>query len=126
MKKALIIGGSSGMGLDVAKRLAEHGVAVTILGRDAPQLEETAAEIKKAGGPQVSTKVVDLYDRAQVDTFAQELRSGAAYDYLVNSAGFFIPTPFFKQTREIYHSYLDINESLFFLTQAVAQRMVDQ
>ncbi len=114
------------MGLDVAKRLAEHGVAVTIVGRDAAKLEEAAAEIKKAGTVQVNTRAVDLYDRAQVDAFAQELRSGAAYDYLVNAAGFFIPTPFFKQTREIYRSYLDLNESLFFLTQAVAQRMVDQ
>jgi len=126
MKKALIIGGNSGMGLDAGKRLGARGVAVTITGRDAARLEKAAADIKKAGAPQVNTKAVDLYDRAQVDAFARELASDAAYDYLVNAAGFFIPTPFFKQTREIYHQYLDLNESLFFLTQAVAQRMVDQ
>src|SRR5262249_42665774 len=120
------VGGSSGMGLDAGKRLGARGVAVTITGRDAAKLEKSASEIKKAGAPQVNTKELDLYDRAQVDAFAQELASGPAYDYLVNAAGFFIPTPFFKQTREIYHQYLDINESLFFLTQAVAQRMADQ
>src|SRR4051812_46539468 len=119
MKKALIIGGNSGMGLDAGKRLGARGVAVTITGRDAARLEKAAADIKKAGAPQVNTKAVDLYDRAQVDAFARELASDAAYDYLVNAAGFFIPTPFFKQTREIYHQYLDLNESLFFLTQAV-------
>jgi len=126
MKTALIIGGSSGMGLDAAKRLAAREVAVTITGREAGKLAKAASELKQAGGPKANTKVLDLYDRTQVDAYARDVASGPAYDYLVNSAGFFVPTPFFKQTREIYHSYLDIDESLFFLTQAVAQRMVDQ
>jgi len=126
MKTALIIGGSSGMALDAGKRLGERGVAVTITGRDATKLERAALTLKKAGAPQVNTKAVDLYDRAQVDAFAREVASAPAYNYLVNSAGFFSPTPFFKQTREIFHQYLDLNESFFFLTQAVAKRMADQ
>jgi NAD(P)-dependent dehydrogenase (short-subunit alcohol dehydrogenase family) len=126
MKNALINGGSTGMGLDTAKRLGTRGVAVTITGRDRAKLDKAAIAIQQAGSPRVTSKAVDLYDRAQVNGFARELSTGTAFDYLVNSAGYFFPTPFLKHTRENFHQYHDINESLFFLTQAVAQRMVDQ
>ena len=126
MKNALIIGGSTGIGFDAAKRLGVRGVTVTIAGRDPVKLETAAAEIKHAGSTKVNTKAVNLYDRAQVDGFAQEVASGTRFDYLVNSAGYFSPTPFLEHTRENFHQYHDINESLFFLTQAVAQRMVNE
>ena len=125
MKNALIIGGTTGMGLDTAKRLGARGVAVTITGRDTAKLEKAAVAIKQAGSPKVTTKAVDLYDRAQVDSFAKELAVGTTFDYLVNSAGYFFPTPFLKHTRENFHQYHDINESFFFLTQAVTQRMAN-
>jgi NAD(P)-dependent dehydrogenase (short-subunit alcohol dehydrogenase family) len=124
MKNALIIGGSTGIGLDIAKRLGASGVAATITGRDFKKLEAAAAQIKQAGAPVVSVKSIDLYDHAQVDAYAQDLSTAAAFDYLVNSAGYFYPTPFLEHTRENYHQYHDINEAFFFLTQAVAQRMV--
>ena len=126
MKNALIIGGSTGIGFDAAKRLGVRGVTVTIAGRDPVKLETAAAEIKQAGSPKVNTKAIDLYDRAQVDGFGKELASGTRFDYLVNSAGYFSPTPFLEHTRENFHQYHGINESLFFLTQAVAQRMVNE
>jgi len=126
MNNALLIGGSTGIGLDAAKRLGVRGATVTITGRDTVKLETAAAAIKQAGSPKVITKVLDLYDSAQVDEFAQELASGTIFNYLVNSAGYFSPTPFFKRTRQDFHQYHDINESLFFLTQAVAQRMVNE
>jgi short-subunit dehydrogenase len=126
MKTALIIGGSTGIGLDIAKRLGARGAAVTITGRDTSKLDKAAAGIKQAGSPMVTTKAVDLYDRAQVDSLATELSTGAALDCFVNSAGYFFPTPFLKHTRKNYHQYHDINESFFFLTQAAAQRMVDE
>lgn len=125
MKNALIIGGSTGMGFDAAKRLAARGVAVTIAGRDIAKLEKAAMELRQAGAPHVAIKAVDLYDREQVDAFAQEISSGPAFAHLVNAAGYFSPTPFLNHTRENYRQYHDLNESLFFLTQAVAQRMVD-
>jgi short-subunit dehydrogenase len=91
MKTALIIGGSTGIGLDIAKRLGARGAAVTITGRDTSKLDKAAAGIKQTGSPMVTTKAVDLYDRAQVDSLATELSTGAALDCLVNSAGYFFP-----------------------------------
>ena len=126
MKNALIIGGSTGMGLDAATRLGARGVAVTITGRDTAKLDKAAAALKQAGSPKVTTKAVDLYELKQVDGFASELSTSTAFDYFVNSAGYFFPTPFLKHTREHFHQYHDINESFFFLTQAAAQRIVEQ
>jgi NAD(P)-dependent dehydrogenase (short-subunit alcohol dehydrogenase family) len=126
MKKALIIGGSTGIGLDTAKRLGTRGMAVTIAGRDFAKLEKAALTIEQAGSPKVTTKAVDLYDPTKVDNLLSELSTGTAFDFLVNSAGYFFPIPFLKHTRENFHQQLDLNESFFFLTQAVAQRMIDQ
>ena len=39
MKTALIIGGSTGIGLDIAKRLGARGAAVTITGRDTSKVD---------------------------------------------------------------------------------------
>jgi len=69
MKNALIVGGSSGIGLDVAKRLAAREIAVTVVGRDNTKLGQAGSELKLAGSPQVITKTVDLYNRTQVDAF---------------------------------------------------------
>jgi NAD(P)-dependent dehydrogenase (short-subunit alcohol dehydrogenase family) len=126
MKNALIIGGSSGIGFDTAQRLATRNVAVTITGRNPTKLNQAAAILKQAGSNPINIKTVDLYDRAQVEGFARELAAGTPFDYLVNSAGYFRPTPFLGHTRADYRQYLDLNESFFFLTQAVAGRLVEQ
>ncbi len=125
MKNALIVGGSTGIGFDAAKRLAARGTILTIVGRDPAKQEKAVEALRQAGTRQVIPMAVDLYNRAQVDAFANEISVGPAFDYLVNSAGYFFPTPFLQHTRENYHQYHDINESLFFLTQAVTRRMVE-
>ena len=126
MKNALILGGSTGIGLDTGRRLAARGVAVTIIGRDTTKLETAAAAVEQAGAPRVTVNSVDLYSHTQVDRFARELSTAPPFDYLVNSAGYFSPTPFFEHTRRQFRRYHDINESFFFLTQAVARRMVEE
>ncbi|MEM1294588.1 MAG: SDR family oxidoreductase [Verrucomicrobiota bacterium] len=125
MKNALIIGGSTGIGLNSAKRLAQRGATITLIGRSPEKLESAANALRLAGAAAVTTKSVDLYDPNAVDALVREINapSGPAYDYLVNSAGYFSPAPFLEHTRENYRQYHDINESLFFITQAVARRM---
>ncbi|MBI2516488.1 MAG: SDR family oxidoreductase [Opitutae bacterium] len=126
MKTALIIGGSTGIGLATAQRLGARGVAVTITGRDSAKLNAAAVAIRQAGSPRVSTHSVDLYQRAQVDDLVRDVASAPAFDHLVNSAGYFFPTPFLNHTRENYQQYHALNEAFFFLTQGVARRMVEQ
>ena len=125
-KSAIIVGGSSGMGLDTAKRLGARGVKVTIIGRCQNKLDSAAAEITAAGSPEVTTKSLDLYDSAAVDAYIASLNActGEGPDYLVNSAGYFSPAPFLEHTRANYNEYHGINESTFFITQALAKKMV--
>lgn len=113
------------MGLDTAKRLGARGVTVTIIGRDQAKLEAAATEIRAAGAPEVKTKSLDLYDRVAVDAYITDFVacSECGPDYLVNSAGYFSPTPFLEHSRENYAQYHDLNESIFFITQAIARKM---
>jgi NAD(P)-dependent dehydrogenase (short-subunit alcohol dehydrogenase family) len=124
MKNALIIGGSTGIGFDVAQRLSARHIAVTITGRDPSKLNKAAKLLEQTNAAKVTTKVVDLHSRPQVDALAREFATGAQYNYLVNSAGCFSPTPFLQQTRADFRLYHELNESFFFVTQALAQRLV--
>ncbi|MFQ5589177.1 MAG: SDR family NAD(P)-dependent oxidoreductase, partial [Nitrospiria bacterium] len=44
---------------------------------------------------------------------------------LINAAGIFHPTPFLEHTYKDYDAYADLNKGLFFVTQAVAKRMIE-
>jgi NAD(P)-dependent dehydrogenase (short-subunit alcohol dehydrogenase family) len=119
---ALIVGGSSGMGKQTAKRLLHRGGEVLIVARHAARLAQAKAELE-VDGP-VQTAAVDLYDQSQVDAFIAKLKQVKRHiKYLVNTAGVFKPTPFLEHTKADYDKYLILNRSLFFITQAVAENM---
>ena len=122
--RALILGGSTGMGLATARRLLERGHSVHLVARNAERLEAAKSELSSLGDVQVSS--VDLYDWSAVQSFASALRnSSEPITRLVNAAGYFSPQPFLEHTPEDYDRYHDLNRSTFFLTQAVAQNMKD-
>ena len=119
---ALIVGGSSGMGKQTAKRLLRRGGEVWLVARNKARLEQAKADLE-VDGP-VQTAAVDLYDEAQVDAFIARLKQEPRHiKYLVNTAGVFKPTPFLEHTKADYDKYLVLNRSLFFITQAVADNM---
>jgi NAD(P)-dependent dehydrogenase (short-subunit alcohol dehydrogenase family) len=121
---ALIVGGSSGMGKQTGVRLLKRGAEIILLGRNPGKLTAAKAELE-SGGP-VMTLAVDLYDEQQVDALIQQLQGEQRHiKYLVNAAGAFKPTAFLEHTRADYDKYLDLNRSLFFITQAVAANMKD-
>ncbi|MEM7247634.1 MAG: SDR family oxidoreductase [Acidobacteriota bacterium] len=119
---ALIIGGSSGMGLATAERLLERGVAVNLVGRNGEKL--SAAQDKLSGRGEVTTSAVNLLDESSVDGFVSELEgSGRHVRYLVNAAGTFFPKPFLEHGKDDYDAYHSLNRATFFITQAVAKNM---
>jgi NAD(P)-dependent dehydrogenase (short-subunit alcohol dehydrogenase family) len=119
---ALIVGGSSGIGKETAKRLLARGQQVLLLGRNARKLEAAKVELKAVGA--VDTALVDLLDEEQVDALIERLRREARHiRFLVNAAGSFNPTPFLDHSKADYDTYLDLNRSVFFITQAVAENM---
>lgn len=121
-QRALIIGGSSGIGLASAKKLIERGVSVTLVARDTERLAQAHAQLQQLGDAHVLP--LDLRDAAAVNAAAAQLQQGPAFDYLVNAAGTFIPKPFLEHDAQDYAAYHDLNHALFFLTQAVAKGMV--
>jgi NADP-dependent 3-hydroxy acid dehydrogenase YdfG len=86
-KTAIVTGGGSGIGREVAKLLAADGIRVVVVGRRVEPLESVVAEIKAAGG-QAIAHAADLEDgdsAAGVASFTLE-RYGRI-DILINNAG---------------------------------------
>ena len=121
--RAIIVGGSSGMGLDAAQRILQRdaGVEVLLVARSEGKLAEAASRLREYG--EVATESVDLYDFAQVEALGARLSQGAPVKYLVNAAGYFSPAPFVEHSVEDYDRYHDLNRATFFLTQSIVQNM---
>ena len=112
-KSVLITGGSSGIGLALAKALAGYGAKITLLARDAQKLEAgKAAILQQYPHTQVETISADVTD---ADTLSELLenhvRVHGTPDILINSAGVArpgyveeIPLDVFRWTMDIdYH-----------------------
>jgi NAD(P)-dependent dehydrogenase (short-subunit alcohol dehydrogenase family) len=83
-RTALITGGSRGIGLGVARLLAEEGCALHLSSRSAESLEQAAAALRKEHGAQVTVHPYDLSDTANCVALA---RAAGTLDILVNNAG---------------------------------------
>lgn len=122
-QRALIVGGSSGIGRATAERLVERGVHVHVVARDSPRVKDTLEALRARGGS-VESSSVDLYDAEQTKAFVASLVDAEPFDYLVLAAGYFSPTPFLDHSEEDYDRYHAFNRASFFITQAVARKMV--
>jgi NAD(P)-dependent dehydrogenase (short-subunit alcohol dehydrogenase family) len=119
-KKALVTGGTSGIGREVAKQLAALGAEVYVSGRDAARGAETVGEIESAGG-RGHFVAADLADFDAIGKLAEEV---GAVDVLVNNAGIFdfAPTP--EESRANFEAMFDVNvRAPYFLTAALAPGM---
>ncbi len=120
--KAIIVGGSSGIGKETAKTLLQRNVKVLLVANNQTKLENAKKELEAYGT--VDIQSVNLFDQTQVDGFIEKIRNDTeSIDYLVNSAGTFSPKPFLEHNKQDYDNYLDLNKSLFFITQAVSENM---
>jgi NADP-dependent 3-hydroxy acid dehydrogenase YdfG len=85
---ALITGGGRGIGAETAKQLAQRGATVALVARTQAQLEDTAAQIRAAGG-KAHWFVVDVSDEGALREAVQgALGITGNIDILVNNAGF--------------------------------------
>ncbi len=86
-KKALITGGSRGIGKAIARTLAREGVDIALVARNAGPLEETAREIAAESGRRVIPLVGDTGDDNSVKQFvAAAADQLGGLDILVNNA----------------------------------------
>jgi NAD(P)-dependent dehydrogenase (short-subunit alcohol dehydrogenase family) len=86
-KRALVTGGSSGIGRSIAETLAREGVIVVVHGRDDGRLRIVADGIRREGG-EAFTVTGEMLNQRDVECLAQEaITLTGGIDILVNNAG---------------------------------------
>lgn len=125
---SLIIGGTSGMGLQTAIQLLEEGRNIMIVGREDGSMSKAKAtldDLLEAGEEQrVELVGCDLMDREQVARLSQRIDQELRHiSQLVNAAGVFKPKPFVEHEQSDWDFYMELNRAMFFLTQAVVRNM---
>jgi len=121
---AFIVGGSSGMGRETAKKILMEGYDAILLSRDKVKLIQTKMELENETKGLVEIIHADLYQDDDVNRVIEKIQNeGRHIKFLVNAAGVFKPTSFLNHTKNDYAMYADLNKSLFFITQAVAENM---
>jgi gluconate 5-dehydrogenase len=124
-KRALVTGSSQGIGLAIARGLAEHGASVVLNGRDRGKLD-AAAKSLTAVGHKAAVSCFDVTDVDAVrDGVAGIEQSIGAIDILVNNAGMQFRTPLEDFPAEKWDELLRTNvSSAFYVGQAAARHMI--
>lgn len=127
---AIVTGGGTGLGRAMAMALAEAGASVVLAARRRQPLEETAAEIEKAGSKALVIPT-DITQADQVNELvATTIRELGKVDILINNAGVVreeVRKPIWEITDEEWRRGIDTNLSgTFYCCRAVSKHMVDR
>ncbi|MEJ2766235.1 SDR family oxidoreductase [Photobacterium sp. MCCC 1A19761] len=100
----LITGGTSGIGLETAKRLISKGESVILTGRDQSKVDQVAGELGCLGIVADSGNIDDI--RALANTLK---RQQVQLSGLVLNAGIFVPESFTDTTAQVFDQTLAVN-----------------
>jgi NAD(P)-dependent dehydrogenase (short-subunit alcohol dehydrogenase family) len=123
-KIAIVTGGASGIGKEVATRFVAEGGSVVINGRNLAKAEAAAREIDPTG-KRVAVHAGDIALPATSDAVVKTaIGQFGRVDVLFNNAGIFAPKPFLEINEVEYDRFLDIIlKGKFFAAQAAAKAM---
>lgn len=122
---ALVTGGTSGIGRAVANKLAQLGIHVLLVGRNAERGKKAVEQICAAGGKAdfISSYLRDAATAREVAKKAVELGNGHV-DILINNAGVFPFGPTHEMTEEIFDDVYSLNvKAPYFLVAELAPLM---
>jgi NAD(P)-dependent dehydrogenase (short-subunit alcohol dehydrogenase family) len=115
-RRALITGGAKGIGLAIARRLAQDGIKLALLGRDRAALQTAAHEL---GATHIVADITDT------EALTAAIRDAGPCDILINNAGAAISSSFLKTTQKDWADMLAVNlTAAFTACQAVLPHML--
>jgi NAD(P)-dependent dehydrogenase (short-subunit alcohol dehydrogenase family) len=123
-KIALITGGGSGIGFDIAQCMALAGATVIITGRREHALQEATAAL----GETVHYIVNDVTELESLEGLAESIENTyGPIDILVNNAGINMKKPALEVTDADFNRIVHTNlNAVFALTRACAKRMIER
>jgi NAD(P)-dependent dehydrogenase (short-subunit alcohol dehydrogenase family) len=125
-KGTLITGGSSGIGLETARRFLEEGARVHLCGLDKTEVSAALATLQPLGA--VSGTSCDVSIEVDVTRLVEAaIRELGPIDILINNAGTASKSPFLDLAVEEWDRVLAVNlRGMFLVAQAVARQMVER
>jgi NAD(P)-dependent dehydrogenase (short-subunit alcohol dehydrogenase family) len=105
-KTALVTGSTAGIGLEIARKLAQEGADVIVCGRNQAKLDQALADIRASGGTNVRGIVADPVTVEGTDML---LKAQPSVDILVNNLGIYESKPFEKITDDDWRRFFEVN-----------------
>ena len=125
MKRALVTGGSGGLGAAIAQRLAQDGLEVVVHANQGLERAQAVVERIRAAGGQAQALRVDITDRAATAEALAGLLASGPVQVLVNNAGIHDDAVFPGMTGEQWDRVLDVSLNGFFnVTQPLTMPMI--
>lgn len=126
-KRALVTGGSKGIGAEAAIVLAQAGADVAIAGRDRDGLQATAAQIEAAGRRCVMIEADMRSAEGPLHAAQAALDAFGTVDILVNNAGIARIAPILESSLADWEDTIAVNlRAPYLLAQALAPKMIEQ
>ena len=126
-KRALVTGGSKGIGAETAVVLAQAGADVAIVGRDLAGLQSTAAQIEATGRRCIVLEADMRSVDGPVHAAQAALAAFGTVDILVNNAGIARVAPILEANLADWEETLAVNlRAPYLLAQALAPAMIAQ
>jgi NAD(P)-dependent dehydrogenase (short-subunit alcohol dehydrogenase family) len=123
----VVTGGNKGIGLGIAKAVADAGAAVAIWGRDEERNTAARSELEALGATAASFRC-DVADEDQViGAMAQTVNALGQVDALVANAGTSGASPFTSMSLDSWRSMMAVNlDGAFLCLREAARHMVDR
>jgi 2-deoxy-D-gluconate 3-dehydrogenase len=117
---AIVTGGNGGIGLGMARGLAQAGARVVIAARNAGKSRAAVEDLTARGGEAVAVETDVADERAVARLFAATRERWARIDILVNNAGINVRKPVHELSLDEWRRVLDTNLTSAFLCSKAA------